>query len=780
MKHAFHYLRYLLLLVGFAITTLCLSPSIAQSQTGEAWTWGRNLYSQLGDGTSEDRNAPVSPSNLKGVVQVSGGYSYSLALKSDGTVWGWGDNSYGQLGDGTKNRANSPIQTPDIADVTQIATGYGHSLALKSDGTVWAWGYNSTGSVGDGTREDRTVPVQVSGLASVVQIAAGSIHSLALKSDGTVWVWGYNNDGELGLGNFLSRDKPTQVSSLANVSQIATGFWHSFAIKSDGTVWAWGYNVYGQHGDGTTKNRATPAQISELTGVAQIAASSLHTLALKSDGTVWACGGNSYGQLGDGTLQGKTRPIQLSGISGVIRLAAGGDGYSGHSIAQKSDGTVWAWGAGGYGQMGDGANEHRSLPAPVLGLRKTTQIACGWLHNLAIGTLKTLGTKTVASNITLVYGQVVLVATLKDSEGGLLANQPLSFTLNGNDVGAAKTNASGKASLLIAGSTDYTVGSYPFTVSFEGNAFYTPSTASASLIIKRADTITTVNGISGSPGETKYLVATLTRKTNNTLVVGQPVEFKLDGISIGTATTDGTGVASLPYDFDDATAENRVLSAKFTGDANQYGSSGTAPLTTTTAATTITANSASGRIGQTVNFVATLTRNTDNKGVARREVVFKIAGIPVGTAMTDNGGVATLPYKIEESAGIGRVALSAEFAGDSLYLPSINIKQRSLTVSKAKTKITARNVNGRKDATVSLSATLIRTTDKATLAGKPVRFQIDGVDVGAVATDSNGVANLNYLIPKTLESGKHAITLTFEEDASYLGYSANGVSINVK
>ena len=80
--------------------------------------------------------------------------------------------------------------------------------------------------------------------------------------------------------------------------------------------------------------------MSGLTGVIAIAVGRDHSLALKSDGTVWAWGFNQYGQLGDSTTTQRTTPVQVSGLTGVIAIASGG--Y--HSMALKSDGTVWAWG----------------------------------------------------------------------------------------------------------------------------------------------------------------------------------------------------------------------------------------------------------------------------------------------------------------------------------------------------------------------------------------------------------------------------------------------------
>ena len=97
----------------------------------------------------------------------------------------------------------------------------------------------------------------------------------------------------------------------------------SFA-QTGGDVWAWGGNWNGELGDGTTTDRLSPVQVSGLTEVTAIAGGRWgHSLALKSDGTVWAWGYNQYGQLGDGTTTSRSIPVQVSGLTGVTAIAAG-------------------------------------------------------------------------------------------------------------------------------------------------------------------------------------------------------------------------------------------------------------------------------------------------------------------------------------------------------------------------------------------------------------------------------------------------------------------------
>ncbi|WP_395836206.1 RCC1 domain-containing protein [Cystobacter fuscus] len=95
-----------------------------------------------------------------------------------------------------------------------------------------------------------------------------------------------------------------------------------------------------------------------------VIAGATHSLALRSDGTVWAWGNNDNGQLGDGTTTHRLSPVQVPGLTGVVALAAGNS----YSMAMLSDGTVRTWGNNNHGQLGNGTTTHANSPGPVVGL----------------------------------------------------------------------------------------------------------------------------------------------------------------------------------------------------------------------------------------------------------------------------------------------------------------------------------------------------------------------------------------------------------------------------
>ncbi len=342
--------------------------SFVLCKDGTVRTWGSNVSGQLGDSTFDNKNIPVLVKGLSGVIAIAGEGNHSIALKSDSTVWCWGFNTHGELGDESfNNKKNIPVKAVGLSGVIAIAAGENHCLALRKDSTVWAWGWGYYGQLGNGMAMS-TVPAKVDSISGVIAIAAGSYHSLALKKDGTMWAWGNNGSGELGSANNLPAEYPQRVVDLSNVKSIAGTAANSYAIKNDGTVWAWGGNTYFQLGNKTEALATVPRLVSGLSGITVITGGFQHSLALKNDGTVWAWGNNSAGQLGNGVIDSNEvyeyHPTQVKNLSGVVAVTGGGT----HSLAVKSDGTVWAWGYNYHGQLGNGTNtEYYNLPVKVSG-----------------------------------------------------------------------------------------------------------------------------------------------------------------------------------------------------------------------------------------------------------------------------------------------------------------------------------------------------------------------------------------------------------------------------
>ncbi|MDQ4133920.1 MAG: hypothetical protein M3179_12120 [Actinomycetota bacterium] len=145
------------------------------------------------------------------------------------------------------------------------------------------------------------------------------------------------------------------------------------------TIRGSGWNGIGQLGNGSTVDSATPVTAAGPTGMMSVSAGGYHSLALRSDGTVWAWGWNGYGQLGTGSRAHSFTPVPVPGLTDVVAIAAGWL----HSVALKADGTVWTWGWNFYGQLGNGSNADSWKPVKVPNLSNVTSVAAGLLHTMA-------------------------------------------------------------------------------------------------------------------------------------------------------------------------------------------------------------------------------------------------------------------------------------------------------------------------------------------------------------------------------------------------------------
>ena len=123
-----------------------------------------------------------------------------------------------------------------------------------------------------------------------------------------------------------------------------------------------------------------PSTNNNLSFNSMISAGAYHTVVLREDGTVWALGSNGRGQLGDGTTTWRSMPVQVQNLNNVIAISAGRT----HTVALKSNGTVWAWGANNDGQLGDGTTNQSNTPIQVAGLNDITAISAGGSHSLAL------------------------------------------------------------------------------------------------------------------------------------------------------------------------------------------------------------------------------------------------------------------------------------------------------------------------------------------------------------------------------------------------------------
>jgi alpha-tubulin suppressor-like RCC1 family protein len=221
-------------------------------------------------------------------------------------------------------------------------------------------------------------------------IAAGESFSLVLGATGTSMGFGNNRYGQLANTMNNNSDTANPVPSGIGPSgmiAVATGDNYGVGLTSQGEVWTFGNNFYGQLGRAANLSTNVPNPVSTridgFNHVTAVSAGHFHTLALRSDGTVWGFGTNISGVLGSAIDVGavSTTPVQIPGLSNVIAIAAGFT----HSLVLRADGKVLAFGANQYGEVGKPANSDANpTPTVVGGLSGVTAIAAGAFFSLAL------------------------------------------------------------------------------------------------------------------------------------------------------------------------------------------------------------------------------------------------------------------------------------------------------------------------------------------------------------------------------------------------------------
>lgn len=180
--------------------------------------WGRNSSGELGNGTNTNSLTPVFVSGLTGVESIAGSDTSTCArlYGPTGPIKCWGNNAVGQLGDGTTTNRNTPVSVVGLSSTAKIVSNYS-TCALMADSTVNCWGYNIVGQLGNGTRANSSAPVPVSGLTGATAVSMGSGNVLsggpgcAILTDQTVMCWGENTYGQFGNGTTAASNVPVRA-----------------------------------------------------------------------------------------------------------------------------------------------------------------------------------------------------------------------------------------------------------------------------------------------------------------------------------------------------------------------------------------------------------------------------------------------------------------------------------------------------------------------------------------------------------------------------------------
>ncbi|MCI8397651.1 MAG: hypothetical protein HFJ52_08670 [Clostridia bacterium] len=391
---------------------------IALKNTGEVYASGSNIYGELGRNSATTRKTKefIKVPNLSDIVMIGAGDTHSMALNLDGNVWTWGSNIYKELG---LNSIATSVQTPtkvdNLQNIRYIDGGKGTSIAIDKQGNTYTCGLNQNGELGLGTNQDAVTFKQVPNISNAIYASTGNTYTVLVKVDGSVWGTGDYAHGDeeiksktkgntfIQIGNEETGLQETEITLKAGESKnitsecayefnliyenanfkdsltyntlkqeiaevdnvgVVTGirvgttrvnalsatFGKTYSVlvkvipqdaviapkveggdnfgaivKADGNIYTFGYNGDGRLALQNYETKDIPTKVDMQSVFKDISLGENFIIAMRQDGTVWASGNNKKGQLGDGTTKNNNRLTEVKGIKDAVKISAGRD-----------------------------------------------------------------------------------------------------------------------------------------------------------------------------------------------------------------------------------------------------------------------------------------------------------------------------------------------------------------------------------------------------------------------------------------------------------------------
>jgi alpha-tubulin suppressor-like RCC1 family protein len=322
---------------------------------------------------------------IAGVLLALGiGAVPAVAHAQTDTTYEWGSFSIRSA-----SHEKSPTAIGDLGQVSQIDAANSSDEILAANGDVYTVGTNSYGELGQGDRTnspDTAVQVSLPWPAT------------ATNGAGATYGWGENEFDQLCIGNTTPQTSPVAIASLAgrDITAMAGGGTHILYQTGPDTLLACGTDHYGELGDGSFRDTPTSTPVTVDTSafgseaIVAISAGRSTSTALLANGTVWMWGYGKFGQLGDGSTVDKDVPTEVRLPAGqkAAEVYSGGDTTKdGQTLTLLTDGSVYGWGYNANGELGNGTTTNSDLPVQATALPAGdtwVSVATGGENSLAL------------------------------------------------------------------------------------------------------------------------------------------------------------------------------------------------------------------------------------------------------------------------------------------------------------------------------------------------------------------------------------------------------------